>query len=558
MTDDCCCLITVPVPAAMATSIGISARLSRSSKKQELPYAFNSSSTALVSKLRQDGQLNTVENVMHAIEQVSTLLTSGFDGQIKDSILNMCQHLKVYGACLEILYKEQLDRAFVVFRNSSQDEDKLDYQSRLHLLELIELRANQWKGTDLMSQYYKKKSHSDTDVTTSDTVTPTMPMDSSVFLSPIAAPLLGPGEIMKCSGKFTKPTRIPGKNYCKDEVVIRNADSGKVMGIKGRRVHMIEELSETIISFQRVNPGAKERLVQITGASESSINHAKQLIEDTIRRNASPMREPNAGVGARAGSSSSINSSASDECAGAGVGGGGPMNSGRATLMHSLSVGDASVTEFMYSLHVKQHTLKITGTSLDLVRMSKLVLDEFFSGEPLNGTGDYYFETLPRSPNSPLEINDAETFDAVTNGQPDEQPQTPISTAPESTAVNYKPLRRPNLSGDEQQIAAANNNTNTTTSNSTTGSQDEELADAQIKEGGRLVYGMGYLARMSMSPLSVLPPAEWSRIANEHPYIVRKVVEIFDADQYLSSRDTVTHVLCTSASDESILSGSSV
>lgn len=52
-------------------------------------------------------------------------------------------------------------------------------------------------------------------------------MDSSVFLSPIAAPLLGPGEIMKCSGKFTKPTRIPGKNYCKDEVVIRNADSGK-------------------------------------------------------------------------------------------------------------------------------------------------------------------------------------------------------------------------------------------------------------------------------------------------------------------------------------------
>lgn len=26
-----------------------------------------------------------------------------------------------------------------------------------------------------------------------------------------------------------------------------------VMGIKGRRVHMIEELSETIISFQRGN-----------------------------------------------------------------------------------------------------------------------------------------------------------------------------------------------------------------------------------------------------------------------------------------------------------------
>ena len=37
------------------------------------------------------------------------------------------------------------------------------------------------------------------------------------------------------------------------QVVIRNADSGKVMGLKGRRVHMIEELTETVISFQRCN-----------------------------------------------------------------------------------------------------------------------------------------------------------------------------------------------------------------------------------------------------------------------------------------------------------------
>lgn len=115
----------------------------------------------------------------------------------------------------------------------------------------------------------------------------------SISSSTTPTNLLGPGEVLKSSGKFSKPTRIPGKNYCKDEVVIRNADSGKgmlncffyslvsnawltvktatcfffkfsiclfgnvllmfliVMGIKGRRVHMIEELSETIISFQR-------------------------------------------------------------------------------------------------------------------------------------------------------------------------------------------------------------------------------------------------------------------------------------------------------------------
>lgn len=44
---------------------------------------------------------------------------------------------------------------------------------------------------------------------------------------PSSPPLLGPGEVLKPSGKFAKPTKIPGKKYCKDEVVIRNADSGK-------------------------------------------------------------------------------------------------------------------------------------------------------------------------------------------------------------------------------------------------------------------------------------------------------------------------------------------
>lgn len=40
-------------------------------------------------------------------------------------------------------------------------------------------------------------------------------------------PALAPGEIVKNSGKFAKPTKIPGKNYSKDEIVIRNSDSGK-------------------------------------------------------------------------------------------------------------------------------------------------------------------------------------------------------------------------------------------------------------------------------------------------------------------------------------------
>lgn len=43
-----------------------------------------------------------------------------------------------------------------MFRNGSQDEN-LDKKTRLHLLELIELRAKHWQGSDYMSQYYRHR-----------------------------------------------------------------------------------------------------------------------------------------------------------------------------------------------------------------------------------------------------------------------------------------------------------------------------------------------------------------------------------------------------------------
>nr|CAD7434492.1 unnamed protein product [Timema monikensis] len=264
---------------------------------------------------------------------------------------------------------------------------------------------------------------------------PLTDMAALLSMSPTAPqpPLLSPGEIIKTSGKFGKPTKIPGKNYCKDEVVIRNSDSGKVMGIKGRRVHMIEELSETIISFQRVLPGAKERLVQITGPSEGRINDAKLLIEDTIRRNASPVRVETApekeGMG---GSSSSLNSSTSDESnrfAQAGLQGPHatrirrsqmhksnwfylPTGSRRSVLHHSFSTNDASIGEYKYTVTVGHDTLKITGTNLELVKWqgvvslnralfqeAKLLLDDYYSGERggIYGSPDNFLTSLMRS-----------------------------------------------------------------------------------------------------------------------------------------------------------------
>ncbi|XP_063922569.1 eukaryotic translation initiation factor 4E-binding protein Mextli isoform X3 [Zophobas morio] len=467
-------------------SLGISSRL-KHPKKHELVKS-HSQAQILANKLRQDGVLTTVENVLQAVDQVAALLASSLtDPNIsyKDSIINLCQHLKVYGAYLEILYKEQLDHAFKIFRDKAQDDIRVDLLSRLHLLELIELRAKGWKGTEVMNQYYRKKVNQYSQIDMSDSATSLSDSMCSMSVS-TSPPLLGPGEVLKPSGKFSKPTRIPGKKYCKDEVVIRNADSGKV------------------------NPGAKERLVQITGANEESINHAKQLIEDTIRRNASPVREHEMAVGGPlTGSSSSINSSASDDSA--------LPSSARASraLMHSLSTNDATIGEYKYSVVTGGYTIKITGDNLDLVRTSKLVLEEYFSGEPIHEQF-YSFDSLPQpivagvedGPLSPPES--IPSPGVITNGQTEE-------TGKDGRVK----LRKPHMPIED--IIKGK------TSSSSSSSSDQTNKSA-------LVYTIEFLAHLAMSPLCLGAPTDWERISRDYPFLIRNTGDTFDAKQYLSTR----------------------
>ncbi|XP_018326887.1 eukaryotic translation initiation factor 4E-binding protein Mextli isoform X2 [Agrilus planipennis] len=472
------------------TSLGISARL-KNPRKIELVKS-QSQSQILANKLRQDGVFSTVENVMQAVDQVAALLASSHVNpniSYKENIINLCQHLKVYGAYLELLYQDQMNRAFVIFRNSSQDDERLDYLSRLHLLELIELRAKGWKGTDIMNQYYRKKANQCVQIEASETASS---LSESITSLTATTSLLGPGEVIKSSGKFVKPTRIPGKNYCKDEVVIRNADSGKV------------------------NPGAKERLVQITGANEESINHAKHLIEDTIRRNASPVREGLSGP--LTGSSSSINSSASEDSA--------LPHSARVSraLLHSLSTNDASLGEYKYTVVVGGHTIKISGDNLDLIRTSKLVLDEYFSGEPIQDITQFYsFDSLPQPiltpelAQSPLSPPESLPSPGLSNGHSDD-----ATTAP---------LRRPHLPLEDILK----------------GKMSPEVP-LDCNEH-RSTYSNETLVQLAMSPMCLKPPIDWDRISKEHPNITRKDVEGFDAKQYLSDR-SADHVASILSADE--------
>ncbi|XP_043594909.1 eukaryotic translation initiation factor 4E-binding protein Mextli isoform X1 [Bombus pyrosoma] len=452
-----------------------------------------------------DGRITTVEDIVSLIDNVAMQLTNGFhDRTLQISVITMCNHLKLCAPQLEAIYKDQLDRAFVAIRNGSQDE-KLDLTTRVHLLELIELRAKQWRHTDSMDVYYTQKlSHLDNAEAIPDTPTNVLSSPMATMTSPTVAPILGPGEVIKNSGKFVKPTRIPGKNYCKDEVVIRNSDSGKVMGIKGRRVHMIEELSQTIISFQRVNPGAKERLVQITGTSEDKIHYAKDLIKDTIQRNASPVRLEQGGgeKGAMGGSSSSLNSSASDESNRLQHQ---QQNSRlRSSLLHSFSTNDASIGEYKYTVTVGNQSLKITGCNLDLVRTAKLVLDEYFLGDSENFTsGIEYFNFEEESPFSISSSSTQKTLLTPNNTNEVGRELNMDSTATSESEETYKPFIIPEPSSSTQGVP-------------------------EIRE---LTYE--FLLLCSTGPYAKRPPADWARIQKECPNIVRKEpIRWFEPETY--------------------------
>ena len=287
----------------------------------------SSSITSLDSTSRQEpGEENSFPEVM-AIRRpkISTnpwKLLQEFDTNVSNgnvdshAIQGICSFLKNHGKSLdEGSGRTQLDSYFNEYRNLIRS-NQLDLLSKCHLLELIELRGAKWNANQEVTDFYhnhrrnleRKKSHQSSSVssrnsskdssTTGDESEEgsTGHHNSGKALELQRQPSFKNRSILKSNSSKvltsqqnqTSNYSSGGKNLVKEELIIRNSDSGKVMGIKGRRVKMIEEMSDTIISFQRVVPGVRDRLLQITGTRNESIDKAKQLILDTILRNCSP------------------------------------------------------------------------------------------------------------------------------------------------------------------------------------------------------------------------------------------------------------------------------
>ncbi|GAB6020312.1 hypothetical protein CHUAL_003026 [Chamberlinius hualienensis] len=526
------------------------------------------------------------ENVLQSLDDLLKNLNSNNKHQLTAQVQKICKDLKTYGHILERKDSMQMDRYFVFLRDAAQDLH-IDTVSRLRLLEIIELRASGWKGGDHLEMFYKNKI---IELENMDPLAPapsissssgggggninngTQALASSVSLSTNSSlssvnnlnngssNILAATDVLKSTGKYGKPAkfvslniilyktyhyfrhndkqnynyifylRIPSKNYYKDEIVIHNADSGKVMGIKGRRVHMIEELSGTIVSFQRVMPGAKDRVVQITGPTESSVAYAQQLIEDTIVRNTSPIRDRSNPL-QTSESSSNINRKLACSA------------DNRPSLLHSMSMNDATLGEYQYTVTVGQDLIKLAGSRLDVIRTAKLVLEEYFAGD---------------AKRTSHELDDTFT--------PSEDEI--LSSSPSPTSLTRPPLTRSvSFSGNPSstnwvernghRLTKAARITGRCITHQSKQANDEDSDDSDEEEDDdddlchrkfqqhrksslrRIVYSRDFLLQCSRSIYSKSTPKCLAKIIQENPTIIKKTAEFFDPASHCLSVGSV-------------------
>lgn len=416
--------------------------------------------------VKSEAALDQLQDTFRILDLVSEAIQKNEQSNISQLTNELVQRLRNHGSQLEenCLGSEKLEKIFEILR-SGINEISLDSQSRLNLLQIVELRASRWQPPLGFFSYYNKRS----------------PLQQEFGGEPCGEAssdneqqYLGPGEVLKSSGKYGCPLKIPGKNYCKDEVVIRNSDSGKV------------------------NPGAKERLVQITGPNETKIMMARQLIEDTIKRNASPVREVNI-VGTRevGGSNSSINSSASDESS--------------RLLGPTVSTGKPvclSATEYKYSVRINEDVINISSTNLELLNDAKILLDSTYVDKSAENNNNEGKPTRSDFNNSLPSYN----FNSMQEHELQEVTSNDI--VPNSFAGCVTELDKPQESVTESvhSLLARNNS---------------------IVTGMKKEYSRQFLLDCSTSKASLMKPHNWDYVINTYPAIVKEVVEGYSKNGFI-------------------------
>ena len=98
-----------------------------------------------------------VEGVHQLLLNVSSKLDSEeFGGSLPEAVAVLNKALKVHGARLEKTFGSGLNQPLGSLMTSVKDA-RLDMASKLHLLEIIELRKNKWVADSNVADYYRQK-----------------------------------------------------------------------------------------------------------------------------------------------------------------------------------------------------------------------------------------------------------------------------------------------------------------------------------------------------------------------------------------------------------------
>jgi len=410
--------------------------------------------------------VGSVEEVVQLLEQVTSSLGSrNYDKSVLSLIIRLSASLKAHGNHMEMFHRELLDKAQVALRNACKDTT-LDIVARLHLLEIIELRAMKWVLSESVINYYKQKlsmcDHDDPN-SLANNAKKTLNVNAPLFTPHGAtgnggnildqllpqqnvSSVIPSGEVMMSSGKYTGPTQPHGKSYFKDEVYIRNADSGKVL------------------------PGSMDRLVQITGSVPTNVAQAKVLMEDTIRRNQSPLPDGGDGdhpIKLTSGSRpSSMNS----------ISGGNGNNSAIPSGPQQMAPPVAQ-SEYKFSVRVGDDVLKISSTNLQLVKSAKILLDEHYTCNVKTTMTAFRQPLFPDSSKEAVDM--AEMIDGG----------------------GHSKQRRENFAKTAQI------------------SSQEANRDANRK----ISYDRQFLLKCAQAPSCGKFPPNWEQVVSENPDVIRKV-----------------------------------
>ncbi|XP_043466966.1 uncharacterized protein LOC122501507 isoform X3 [Leptopilina heterotoma] len=232
-----------------------------------------------------------------------------------------------------------------------------------------------------------------------------------------------------------------------------------------------------------LDPGANERLNQIAETLDDKIHDAKNLIQNTVQPNASPLRIDEGIQGRRIKSeivysSSSPNSSSSDESNTSYT----PnrLQSSRSRRAHKFPTNDANnIGEYKLTVIVGNQSLNISGRNFHLVKTAKEILEVLLSGNGEQSNSEVNFfspeeeaafspvdQSSPQiysnvkvevpspelSPESNAITENGKVDNVCTNPEPTEA--TPEKSGPESNTITEngvadKPCTNPNPESTE-------------------------------------------------------------------------------------------------------------